>query len=111
MSIDFNLVKGDISSFVYVRPKALNGAVLTGDWTCTGLVYDWTGRKVIDEFAITEQSADNTEFKAYLTQAQTALLSKTGDYFFVVRLDNQVSIPPITKASILTMAVNSKTFL
>lgn len=107
MSIAFSMAKGDLSDFVFIRPKELAGAAIDGTWSCSGMVFDNFGKKVIEDFSITTKSGDNTEFKAYITPTQSEAFKVGGVYTFSIKLENGTTTPPISKATLLQIQVTA----
>lgn len=106
--IAFNLTKGNTSDIIYVRPSILNGATLDCNWTCSSTVTDDAGNIVVDEFSVTDKSADNTEFKAFLTPSQTLQLStNNSEYVWSIQLRNPVLSPPIVSDLNFSIGVSS----
>lgn len=93
----FTIASGDVTDFIYVRPSVLEGGVIDANWTCSTHVIDDRDNIVVASTAITEKSGDNTEFKVYLTGAQTAALGNNGprvtEYTWIITMENTVLSP------------------
>ena len=103
----YTIYVGDTTDIVYVAPSVLDGGTIDANWSCSQQVINNKGQVVISEVAITTKSADNTEFKCYLTPAQTATLSP-GTHTWIIQVVNSTLTPVITKESHFTLYVESQ---
>ena len=105
----YDVYVGDTTDIVYIRPSALDGAAMDGNWTCSQQVNDESGNEVIGEASVTEKSSDDTEFKVYLTPSQTGTLSGSGNtytlYDWVIQVVNDSASPPYRKETHLSLRV------
>jgi len=99
-SVIFKIHRGNTTDVVYVRPSVLDGATIDANWSCKTAVVNTAGDVLVDTTTITAKSADDTEFKVYLTPTQTNALNPDSgyqEYIWVVQLENTTLTPPIKR--------------
>ena len=100
----------DLTDIIYLSPSTLDGAAMDSNWSCKQRVVDTDEVEVISEVAVTEKSGDNSEFKVYLTGAQTGTLT-AGDYTWYIQIRNDVLSPPFIKEIHLILRVSDEGIL
>lgn len=89
--------KGDTSELVTVRPDLADDTEVIGSgWKCYSSVEDIYGNEVVAQREITEKTADNLHFVAFLNPSETDLLNSGSlltEYRWVFRISNNTTDP------------------